>query len=67
MKLFVTNKSVFECSINNSKEIHRKAYNYLQSEIAQQRIPMLIIVDDDALFRLKSVSDNGVCFYEFNS
>ena len=66
MKLFVTNKTVFECSVNNSKDIHRKAYNFLQSEIAQQRIPMLIIIDDDVLFRLKSLTENGVCFYEFN-
>jgi hypothetical protein len=82
MKLFITNKSVFENTIDgtiennekilNSHLIHKKAFTDLFIEVTSKNsIPILITIDINdaeryAFFKFISYK-NDVYFYEFQS
>jgi hypothetical protein len=80
MKLFVTNRSVFENTIENENErvpesynsylIHKKAFNELQTYIiSKNAIPLQIAVDIDTEMNLVffefQTKKNDVYYYEF--
>lgn len=80
MKLFITNKSIFENTIENENErepssynsflIHKKAFNELQTFIVSKNaIPLQIAVEIDSEMNLVffefQTKKNDVYYYEF--
>lgn len=78
MKLFITNKDYFEESFTRKdyrggyyatpKEIHKRAFNQLQSSIANNNIPIILYAEykdfGDAIFEFKS-KKGDIYFYEY--
>ena len=82
MKLFITNKSIFENTIENENErhpesynsfmIHKKAFNELQTYIVSKNaIPLQIVVEIDKemnlIFFEFQTKKNDVYYYEFQA
>ena len=82
MKLFITNKSIFENTIENENErypesynsfiIHKKAFNELQTYIVSKNaIPLQIVVEIDKemnlIFFEFQTKKNDVYYYEFQT
>lgn len=64
MKLFITNRDLFDSLHIDAKEVHKKLLETITSHSALGNIPLNPIIYDSLLFELKGLK-SSVYFYEF--
>ena len=70
MKLFITNRSEFEEDFENSKQIHREAYQLLEGALAGGNIPTVLFPeykrDGNVIFDFVN-KNQEVYYYQYST